>query len=151
MRKTTVAAVRGVLAYTWYKVAKTMLGLTLRGKTVDLPAGTTIGLRPSTDGKSTRMVIGRDNMGMVYSPTKLQMDKILKRTVSLIGGQVSNEKVGYVVEPKLGIKARRNLTAFEAVQKLLSCIQDPEFTDLKLKSNKLFFKYNGRLFSVNPE
>jgi hypothetical protein len=147
----TVAAVRGVLAYTWYKVSKTMLGLTLRGKSIDLPVGTTIGLRPSTDGKSTRLVIGTSNLGMVYSPSKEQMNKILTRSTPLIGGSIDKEKVGYTVEPKVGIKAKRISEELELISSILQHGGPNSVTDLKVKSNKLFFKYNGRSFSVNPE
>jgi hypothetical protein len=154
MRKIAVAAVRGVLAYTWYKVTKAMKGVELRGKKMDILPGTIIGLRKSADGKSTRMVIGRDNMGMVYTPIRLQLVVLLKRMQPLVGGPIDNAKVGHIETPKVGVKNGRITRELEILGRILGqgahAYGPDSVIEIKAKKDSLMFKFNNRQFKIVP-
>jgi hypothetical protein len=143
----TIAAIKGNMSYTWYKVTNKMLKMELRGKLQEFRPGDVIGLRPSTNGKSTRMV-RRDSLTVVMSPTQDQIRYILQRAVPLIGGAVDGAKIGHIVEPKIGVKARRISEELEMISFILEHGGPSSVTDLKIKNNKLTFKYNGRPFGV---
>jgi hypothetical protein len=149
MRRLTVhietSAIKGDTAYSWYKVERKMLGLELRGKARDFRVGDVIGLRPSSSGKETRMVV-RGSLNVVMSPTKSQVNYILTHVKPLIGGPIDNEKVGHIKEVKVGVKDRRINEELENIFHVLKTGAD--ITDLKIKDKRLYFKYNGRNYGV---
>ena len=136
-----ISAIKDQSAYQWYKVRKRVVELPLRGKVIDLNPGDVIGLRPSTNGKSTRMVF-RDKINVVYSPDENQVKKILLRSEPLIGGSVDNSKIGHLTEPKVGIKDRRVQEELTNIEQILS--RGRGITDLKVRGTYLTFKYEGR-------
>jgi hypothetical protein len=142
----TTAAIKSEMAYTWYKVTKKMLGLELKGKPRDFRVGNVIGLRPSTNGKSTRMVL-RDAINIVFSPTPTQVQYILSHVAPLMG-TVNPEKVGLVPEVKPGVKERRIADELELIGFILQHGGPNSITDIKIKGNKMSFKYNGRPYWV---
>jgi hypothetical protein len=145
----TLAATRSPMSYTWYRVVREIRGMDLRGKPRTFKPGDVIGLRPSSNGQSTRLVVRDSNL--VMSPSQDQVKLLLKKSEPLIGGPVDPSKVGHVLVPKVGIKAKRISEELELISSILQHGGPNSVTDLKVKSNKLFFKYNGRSFSVNPE
>jgi hypothetical protein len=140
-----ISAIKEATSYVWYKVVKKMLGLELRGKSRDLRPGDVIGLRPSTDGKSTRMVF-KDNLSLVMSPTKEQVDYILKRAEPVIGGPIDKQKIGSIDVPKVSVKSRRINN--ELSELLLSLKKIKGIDKLKVDNQKLYFTYNNRPYSV---
>lgn len=131
--------------YVWYKVVKKMLGIELRGKERDFRPGDVIGLRKSTDGKSTRMVL-RDKINVVMSPSKQQTDYILSKVEPLIGGPVDKSRIGAIDAPKAGIKERRINDELEEIQSIL--MRGPEIDKLRVLNKRLYFTYKGRRYGV---
>lgn len=140
-----ISAVKGDTAYSWYKVTRKMLGIELRGKPRDFRVGDVIGLRPSSSGKETRLVV-RGALNVVMSPTRSQVNYILTHVTPLIGGPVDAEKVGHIKEVKVGVKERRINEELENIFHVLK--NGTDITDLKIKNKRLYFKYAGRPYGV---
>jgi hypothetical protein len=141
----TVAAVKGEMSYNWYKVTRKMLGIELRGKPRDFRPGDVIGLRASSDGKTTRLVV-RDKINVVMSPTPKQVQYILTHVEPLIGGSIDHSKVGFIPDPKIGVKDRRINDELSDLFHILKTGNG--VTDLKIDNKRLYFKYKNRPFGV---
>jgi hypothetical protein len=146
--ETTTAAVKGDMAYRWYKItSKRLQPMTLRGKECKLTEGQVIGLRPSTDGKTTRMVL-KGELTKVMSPTREQVEYILKKASPLIGGPIDKQRIGAPDIPKVGTKERRIGEELELISSILEHGGPNSITDLKIKNKRIYFKYNGRPYGV---
>lgn len=146
MRSTVVAAIKDETSYVWYKMRKTIRGIELRGKDIDIPKDSVIGLRSSTNGKSTRMVF-RDKISVVYSPTTEQAERILKSAEPLLGG-VAREKIGVVKPIRKGVKERRIEEELTTMLTLLKK-KAPQFENIRIKDKRIYFDFEGgRTYSI---
>ena len=139
--------IMGDTSYTWYIVKKKISGLELRAKQQVFSVGDVIGLRPSKNGMTTRLV-RRGELTKVMSPDSKQVAYILARVEPLIGGPIDSAKVGHIVEPKIGIVDKRKSEGLEAIAKILSKVKDPSLDNVKLRDKRIYFTYNNKPYGV---
>jgi hypothetical protein len=88
----------------------------------------------------------KDSIGYVMSPTKEQVEYLLKKCEPLIGGAIDTAKIGLVTEPKVSVKDRRILEELKDMSNILKRYKD--ITDIKIENKRLLFRYDNRPYSI---